>query len=203
MQVSDPLGNEAAPVAAEASSAPETDKPAEPPSLDGSSAEQNSPPGDANAPVAAADTASEQSAPAAASSPAPDASVEMEEVEVAVWRFAPRRPPQKRPQHRRENDGETGRNDRNQGRNHAAKGANGKSGNGRPPQRASGPGKPGQARGKGAPKGDTPYRGAPKNQPKKGAEGHAPRHRKVADPDSPFAVLAGLKGDLEKSPGKS
>ena len=56
---------------------------------------------------------------------------------------------------------------------------------------------------KGGPKTHSPYKGSPKNLPKKGAEGHAPRHRKVADPNSPFAVLAGLKDGLPEKPEKS
>ena len=120
--------------------------------------------GDNNPAMAAApDAPADAAQDTAQDTAAPD------EIEVTLWRFAPRRPPVKKQGARRDGPAKG---------KHNAKGApNGKR--------------------KGPPKTNSPYKGSAKNLPKKGAEGHAPRHRKVADPNSPFAVLAGLKGDIQ------
>ena len=113
-----------------------------------------------------------------ASNPAPS---EPAEIEVALWRYVPRRPPVKNTPARANTKGKG---------KFADKAKNKKTGN------------PGQ-RSNSAPRTNSPYVGKPKNLPKKGAEGHAPRHRKVADPDSPFAVLAGLTTKDDNSSDKS
>lgn len=129
-------------------------------------------------PVASADGAAaqpqndSQEAPGAAggfaeeSAAAPQdlaAPAEPEEIEVALWRPAPRRPKQPaRPQQRRDAKG-------NQG-----KGAPGK---GRGPKQGKGQGKGG-------------------GQNNRSHQNRPPRREKKADPNSPFAVLAGLKAEL-------
>lgn len=131
----------------------------------------------ANENAAPASPTPEVPAPVEDTAPAKDnAAVEGDEIEVTLWRFAPKRPPVKKHANRR--DGAKGA--QNKGR--PAKGKNANAGNR-----------------KTAPKTNSPYKGAPK----KGAEGHAPRHRKVADPNSPFAVLAGLKDNSPDNPEKS
>ena len=135
----------------------------------------------------------DQETPAATDSAAaaPDQAQTQEDLEeVTLWRFAPRRPPQK--QRARHDDAP---NKQTRGpRQNRGKPQDGARKGGKKPG-AKGGGKDGRQQ-----RAASPYKGSAKNAPKKGAEGHAPRHRKVADPDSPFAVLAGLKGNL---PGPS
>ncbi len=128
----------------------------------------------------AADASAPQPAPAEAEASAPAASAPeetSEEIEVTLWRPAPRRPkpqPNAKPRQKREGD-----------RN--AKAGEAREGGGRPDQRKGG--KPGK------PRRDGPRRDKGRNN--KGAVYSAgPRREKKADPDSPFAVLAGLKAEL-------
>ncbi|MEM9705718.1 MAG: helicase-related protein [Pseudomonadota bacterium] len=118
---------------------------------------------------------SAQPANGVAQAPADDA--EAEEIEVVIWRFSPRRPPARgnasdNKQSRRQRDA-----------------------NGAKPDRAKKAARSGNKDGRRG-----PHKGKKEGYPKKGAEGHAPRHRKTADPDSPFAVLADLKSSLANSP---
>ncbi len=89
-----------------------------------------------------------------------------EEIEIALWRPAPRRPKQAgKPAGRKAHDG----------KNKTGKGAYGKGGQGK----GRGPKKDGRNAG-----------GKRQSQP------HRPPREKKADPNSPFAVLAGLKAEL-------
>ena len=98
-----------------------------------------------------------------------------EMIEVALWRPAPRRPAQK-PRNDQRGAKDNGRGDKQ------ARSSN------RPPK-----GK------KGAKGGGKPDRSNKPNR--QNAPMHAPRHRKTADPDSPFAVLADLKSQLSTNDG--
>ncbi|MEZ5921477.1 MAG: helicase-related protein [Parvularculaceae bacterium] len=135
-----------------------------------SSAEQS---GDPEAP--AAEPSAEQSAevqyviePAASAEPA--------EIEVTLWRMAPRRPPQKRDNRAsKKADGA----DRNAGKNRKSDGD-------RPPRR-DGKRPPGK-------------KGPPREPRRYSSE---PRRKREADPNSPFAVLAALKADMGDRDGKA
>ncbi|MEX0645356.1 MAG: hypothetical protein WD076_08595, partial [Parvularculaceae bacterium] len=137
-------------------------------------------PGPANAALqAAAEGApivvAEATAPAsAAHAPA----TESDDREIMVWRLAPRRPPKPK----------------------------------RPPREKAAA--PAGARENAAPKGPREDTRRGKRSPGKAADGDArrqkpaprphslqPQHRKVADPNSPFAVLAGLKDELSRQAG--
>jgi len=144
--------------------------------------------------AAAPALAEESAAPAEAS---PEAS---EEIEVTLWRPAPRRPkPAHKPNPRRDNARAGAQ---------AAKGAAPAEGaNARPDSRR---GKPGGDRNKDGRNKDgrnkdargKPHRGGDgrRDRDRNGGKGQtytaAPRREKKADPNSPFAVLAGLKAEL-------
>ena len=119
-------------------------------------------------------------APVTAPSDAAETASE-DEIEVTLWRFAPRRQPANR---QRGSDAKPSAKSNARGDSDNRKG-------GKPPRAKKGP--PRKAGG------NRDFKGGGRGAPMKGAEGHAPRHRKVADPDSPFAVLAGLKDDMNKS----
>ena len=145
------------------------------------------------APTADAQTADSQSAPAGEDKAGPETIGEEELEEVTLWRFAPRRPPQKQ---RANQDGNADKQARGNRQNHAKGQEGNRKGNKRDSGRRDGARRDGGKGGAHQQRANSPYKGSAKNAPKKGAEGHAPRHRKVADPDSPFAVLAGLKDGL-------
>ncbi len=112
----------------------------------------------------AASIEGETPAPAAAEDPAP------EEIEVALWKPAPRKvftKPKRDAKPARKHDGKQ---------------------DGNPDARR---------KGKKPPTGKFQERG---RRPKDNGPMHEPRHRKVADPNSPFAVLAGLKSQLADAP---
>ena len=90
----------------------------------------------------------------------------MEEIEVTLWRPAPRKPHAKPKRDQK-------RGDQKRGDKHEARGK-GKKGK---------PQKDGRRNDRGPRRIDPPMM-------------HEPRHRKTADPNSPFAVLAGLKTQL-------
>ena len=145
---------------------PSTDKPAE------TSAESAASLGDESA----ADTTS----PEGQTDETPAAEpVEMESVEVTVWRWAPPRP--KRDNNRGQGRGQSRRNDANakdgkEGRG-PRKGGKFDGKGGKPPRKG------GKGPHKGQDKGPRTFSSGPKRKPKE------------ADPDSPFAVLAALKKD--------
>ncbi|MEO1253112.1 MAG: helicase-related protein, partial [Pseudomonadota bacterium] len=105
---------------------------------------------------------------------------ETDEIEVVLWRPAPRRHPQKqkRDQGGKKADGHHGKTDRRRDDKPRGKKAKGRSG---PPR-------------KGDDRGDR-RGGSRRAEP---TMMHEPRHRKTADPNSPFAVLAGLKPQLDQ-----
>ncbi|GJL94815.1 MAG: helicase [Hyphococcus sp.] len=104
--------------------------------------------------------------------PASEQSAPVEEIEIALWRPAPRKTFQKpKPANK-----QTRKSDERKGK----KPEGGK------------PGRPGAKR-----KGSK-HQGGPKHQ----GPMHTPRHRKVADPNSPFAVLADLKSQLGDTKNK-
>ncbi|GJL92588.1 helicase-related protein [Hyphococcus sp.] len=125
-----------------------------------------------------------------------------EEIEVTLWRPAPRRPkPAARPnrqQNARGGDqnakGAPGAGDRNTRRNKPGgdpgKDGRNKDGHGKPNRGKDGRGKDGRGR----------------DRDRNGGKGQtytaAPRREKKADPNSPFAVLAGLKDQLGASKAK-
>ena len=112
----------------------------------------------------AAPAEGETPAPAAAEAPAP------EEIEIALWKPAPRKvftKPKRDAKPARKHDGKQ---------------------DGKPDARR---------KGKKPPAGKFQERG---RRPKDNGPMHEPRHRKVADPNSPFAVLAGLKSQLSDAP---
>ena len=156
------IADEAGAAPSEAS-APEAQVPAEPAASSASdehAGQQTS--------AAAADTATAQ-APETSGDEAPAEPAEMEEVEVTLWKSAPR---------------------------HANKPR-------RKPQNGEKDGDPRQARGKngrnGAPKGKGPHKGKGPRKDKgpRTFTAGPERKRKEADPNSPFAVLAALKGESE------
>ncbi len=123
---------------------------------------------------ATADTAPVEAAVTQESEPA---TYEPEEIEVALWRLAPRKPrPESKPQSR-------------DGRNAKGKGAPDKHAR----AKGRGPNQDGR-RGKGGKPG--------KQGQQQNARRHPPREKK-ADPNSPFAVLAGLKAELSSSDSKA
>ncbi|MEQ8178902.1 MAG: helicase-related protein [Amphiplicatus sp.] len=144
-----------------------------------------------DASIDAQNTAGEQ-----VSTVAPEAA---EEVEVEIWRQAPRRAPnhKRRPQNDQQADSRTGaeRSDRRSRRQGAeAKKPDASSGDG--PKSDSRRSRDNRGhdtrpqRGKGGP----PPRDRGQRLPPSGL----PQHRKVADPNSPFAILAGLKDELTR-----
>lgn len=161
-------------------SAPQPNQPADTPDSIGVTASETEPsnadnvpsPADAIAPQPDGGTATQNDAVTGA---APDAAPEdaVEEIEISLWRPAPRKNFSKGPKRDAKGKSARGKNFKDQ------KGKPGKDGS-KPPHK----GRPG-----GSSKGRGPKRDAPQMM-------HEPRHRKTADPDSPFAVLAGLKGDM-------
>ncbi len=133
--------------------------------------------GAANAETPAAPApAAEPSPDAAPSAPAqtdaaPAASAEAEEIEVALWRPAPRKV--HKPKREAKGDGKDARK----------------------------PGAKGPRHGKGKKPHDRKPKGG--RLPRENMPMHEPRHRKTADPNSPFAVLAGLKSQLGEDDGKT
>ena len=123
-----------------------------------------------------------EAAPSETPTPAPEASAEaVQEIEVTLWRLAPRRPkPAARPQ----------------ARNNADRNAKGKT-DGQDRQRQNG--RPGGKQGADR-RGPKPHKGRHKDRDRNSGKGQtytaAPRREKKADPNSPFAVLAGLKAEL-------
>lgn len=149
------------------------------------------PPAPVDAEKAEAPAKQEQPAAPGASAPVEAATAEKPDDEIVLWRFAPRRAPNN--QQGRERARHKGQNGKGAGDHRSGK-----------PQRGDGQKFRGKKPQKGASSrrneaGPSPYKGSRHQLPKKGAEGHAPRHRKVADPDSPFAVLADLKDGLPPS----
>ncbi len=131
------------------------------------------------------DAASASTEDAASASTAPETpAVEAEEIEVTLWRPAPRRPkPQGKPH---------GKNARRDGEQQGDRGGNRTGGKPRDGDRNDRRGNKG---GKGGPR-----RG--KDQRKPAVYSAGPKREKKADPNSPFAVLAGLKAELSSPPGK-
>ena len=134
-----------------------------------------------------AETQEMVSASSEAQSKTPESPENLEEYEVTLWRFAPKRPPQNRNRNIKQSANQRNAGGKNDGQFDGKKGGKtfAKKGKGNPRRDGRPDNRPAQS----------PYAGSPKKAPKKGAEGHAPRHRKVADPDSPFAVLASLKDE--------
>lgn len=184
--------NEAAPAESIGVTAPQTPESAEP-----SAPADPTPvsPAAATGPQAdrpdSAPQAQDQSAPQIASSDAapvasPEALAAPEEIEVALWRPAPRKP-----------------HGKPQGK-HQAKPQGKQTRDARKPLRDDGENKGRDGPKKGKParkdKGSQDQRGKPRrNDP---PMMHEPRHRRTADPDSPFAVLAGLKTELTQAGDK-
>ncbi|MFQ5562294.1 MAG: helicase-related protein [Parvularculaceae bacterium] len=98
--------------------------------------------------------------------PQPEVQSEAEEIEIAVWRPAPRHRPKPKPKPTGKSDAKS-----DHGRKHAAKSK--REGRGGKPERRK-------------------FQDGPRIPDGK------PRYRKTADPNSPFAVLAGLKDSLSK-----
>ena len=150
---------------AEAASAAEPVKPEQAPAPEASPAAAS-----ATDEPATAEAASQEGAPAntapADSAPAETAAAGVEEIEVTLWRPAPRKPHAKPKRDQK-------RGDQKRGDKHEARGK-GKKGK---------PQKDGRRNDRGPRRNDPPMM-------------HEPRHRKTADPNSPFAVLAGLKTQL-------
>ncbi|MEZ5927216.1 MAG: helicase-related protein [Parvularculaceae bacterium] len=180
---------------------------------------------EAEAPEAEAEAAPEapviEETPAAEAAPSEAASTDTsaeaatstEERDVVVWRMAPRRPPRpKRPaRETREARGAEARSGENQGERgprrdrgrHEKRGENDGERRGGKPREARKDDRRDDRRGdRPHGKGGRPQdrRGPPPQRPQML---HAPQHRKVADPNSPFAVLLGLKEDLAKAQGGS
>jgi ATP-dependent RNA helicase SUPV3L1/SUV3 len=135
------------------------------------------------APVPAdTEAAPQTSEPAPVPDAAPAQTEAAEQIEVAVWRMAPRRPPQPRPQERRDNRrGKNAAGDagaRADGQNKQDRGPREARGNGKKPPRKFG--------------GDAPPRRFT-SEPRRGRE---------PDPNSPFAVLASLKATMSGRDGK-
>ena len=130
---------------------------------------------DAATEAPAAESAAQESAEAAADNPEPE--------ELVIWRFQPKRQHNRNRERRGAKDAR--RDDRQSTDGKPARGKGRKPGG-----RKDGPGGR-QSRG-----------GPPPKQPHR-VMMHAPQHRKVADPNSPFAVLAGLKGSLDEGDEKS
>ena len=125
-----------------------------------------------------ATAAAEEPAPTPADAAAPQPSEENaaatetaapEEIEVTLWRPAPRKN-FSRPKRDHKDGGKGKRGDKPHAKGSHAKG--------------------GKRRGKGADQGGRPPRR------RESPMMHEPRHRKTADPNSPFAVLAGLKSEM-------
>ncbi|MFC2953877.1 helicase-related protein [Marinicaulis aureus] len=126
---------------------------------------------------------------AAPASTAPEATAaEAEEIEVTLWRPAPRRPkPQGKPHGKQaRRDGEQ-QGDRGGDRSGNRTGGKPRDGD-RNDRRGNKGGKSGPRRGK--------------EQRKPAVYSAGPKREKKADPNSPFAVLAGLKAELSGAPGK-
>jgi ATP-dependent RNA helicase SUPV3L1/SUV3 len=137
------------------------DKEATPPATPVGDAEASTP----ETPTAAASAPQGGDAFEETTAPASDAPVsEPEEIEVAFWRLAPRRPkPAPRPQRRDAKD----RNEQGQGKGRPHKG--------RAPKQGKG------------------------GEPRRQHQNRRPPREKKADPNSPFAVLAGLKAELSNA----
>lgn len=127
---------------------------------------------DANEPAAPSpEPAVGEQAAAPEQTPASSEPVETREIEIAIWRMAPRRPPNKKGgrAHRQDDRRADARRDGQSGQR----------------QRADG-----RFDGKKPPKGAPSRNGPPRHAP------GMPVRRRTADPNSPFAVLAGLKEEL-------
>lgn len=161
-----PLGAPPAPVANAAS--PATD-----------AVEASEPPKEPSASTAPSESAQAPSEPSITS---PEASAEAPEIELALWRLAPRKP---RPTHKPSDRKQHGAK-----RQHGGAGeARGRKGNGKNGEQDG-------RRGKYGGKHDNRPGGRSKGQQ---AGNRRPPHReKKADPNSPFAVLAGLKAELSE-----
>jgi ATP-dependent RNA helicase SUPV3L1/SUV3 len=111
----------------------------------------------------------------AADAPAGAPAADAELTDVVVWRMAPKRPPRRPRENQR-------------------------------PARDAGEGKREERPRRGKPKGrdDRPREERPREprEPRGSPLMTMPQHRKVADPNSPFAILAGLKDELAKSGGE-
>lgn len=122
---------------------------------------------------------------------------EVDSVDVVVWKMAPRRPPNRHPRERRESKGgapqERGRERRPERRNDERRGPQGARDQGEGDQRG-----PRRDRDRGPrPERSHNERGQRRQESPLMT---MPQHRKVADPSSPFAVLAGLKDALAAKP---
>ena len=129
----------------------------------------------ADSPAEASTEAEAEAATPSAETAASAPETEPEEIEIVLWRPAPRKPPQRhqhKPKHGegRSRDGKPGdrNHDRNRGGQHAHKGKHGK------PQRFDKSGK----------------------GHKQGGGKRRPPREKQPDPNSPFAVLAALKSEM-------
>lgn len=121
-------------------------------------------------PATDADASPDADAADSAQAAAPEAA-ESEEIEVTLWRPTPRKP-HGRPKRDQRGDNKQRVRGKNDEKSHTrGKGKRGK------------PQKGGRRDDRGPRRNDPPMM-------------HEPRHRKTADPNSPFAVLAGLKTDL-------
>ncbi len=140
----------------------------------------------------AAEATPSETAPAEAAEAAPAAEEDAGPVEIVLWRQAPRRPrgqPNQRGEHQRGRQ-QRGGERREGGDGEARKDA-------RPPRSGDKrPAKKFQGKPHGGPKGGP--KGPRKEQPQRGSQHSTPRHRKEADPNSPFAVLAALKGGSDQ-----
>jgi ATP-dependent RNA helicase SUPV3L1/SUV3 len=170
------------------------------PAPDGTPAQDETPPAEApldaglTPPPPVEETAETPAAPEAASPEAAEALAEIaapEETEVTLWRPAPRRPkPDRNARPHQKRDGERqakgapgDRKPREGGHRERNERGGERSGDRRD-------GRPGGKHGKGGPRRDN------RNNSKGAVYSAGPRREKKADPDSPFAVLAGLKAEL-------
>ncbi|MEM8773240.1 MAG: helicase-related protein [Pseudomonadota bacterium] len=165
-----------------------TDAPAEAGPADNASETTDAP---ASAPTATPNGAAENKThtdeitPTAAAAPTADTAEASEpaetEIEIALWRPAPRKNFSKP---RRDRKGDGAKRGKGAGKDNNKEGG-----------RKNAHHTKGHRKGK-------PNKGGSKRQ--RAAESpmmHEPRHRKTADPNSPFAVLAGLKADMSGDPG--
>lgn len=185
-QTQAPASAEATPDTA-AAPAPGDTPPATDASLSDAEQEKTSTPQPADPASADAAPAEVDATPAAEVDASPEAA---EEIEVTLWRPAPRRPrPAARPNRQQ--------GARNQDQN--AKGAQGADDKNNRRNKRSGE-RNKDARGK-QPRGKD-SRGRDRNSGKGQTYTAAPRREKKADPNSPFAVLAGLKAELSNGKAK-
>ncbi|MEE2691780.1 MAG: helicase-related protein [Pseudomonadota bacterium] len=162
--------------------------------------DSEAPPVEANdTPPPQADETSSTPEPTAVASPEPavaatETSFSSEEVEITVWRQAPRRAPNpRRPQNERRAGERNGAERRDGKPTRQGSGSDGPRGGKEEPRRTRSPersfdGRP--PRSKGGP--------PPRDRHSRPHQPGMPQHRKVADPNSPFAVLAGLKDELSR-----